>query len=194
MSFFRHHANDSQSYQPSLWQCFKEGDRGAFDTLIRQHYAALFSYGLKFSKDRELLKDVLHDAFITLWHNRHLVNIDKNPYFYLLTIFRNQLIKSLQLSYILDEEPLHNLTDDSIEVQIIHTEDSEKIQSLIQKLPTRHQEALHLRFFEELDHDQIAELMQINKQSIANLVYSGLKMLREMWGAVLILVILFLDM
>jgi RNA polymerase sigma-70 factor (ECF subfamily) len=180
MSFLNQNKNNVEQ-EFSLWQRFTEGDREAFDKIIKDYYVALFQYGLKFTKEKELLKDALHDAFVSLWQNRHLVNIEKKPYFYLLTIFRNQLIKSLKLSFILDEEPLHNLIDESAETQFIHSEDTKKIQALIQKLPMRHQEALHLRFFEELDNEKIAELMFINKQSVANLLHSGLKMLRGMW-------------
>lgn len=79
-----------------LWQRLKSGDRQAFDVLIKGHYAALFSYGLKFTQNKELLKDTVHDAFVALWQNRHLINPEKQPYFYLLTIFRNQLAKSLK--------------------------------------------------------------------------------------------------
>lgn len=164
----------------SLWQQFKEGDLTAFDSLIKRHYAALLSYGLRFSKDRELLKDTVHDAFVALWQNRHLLNPEKNPKYYLFTIFRNQLTKSLKNLYLLDETSFDNFSEESIETQIIQSEESAKIQDLIKKLPIRHQEALHLRFFEELDNEQIAELMHVNKQSVANLIYGGLKMLREL--------------
>lgn len=172
-------SKNAEENQP-LWQRFKEGDLMAFDTLIKEHYAALFSYGLKFSKDRELLKDTVHDAFVALWQNRHLLNPEKNPKFYLFTIFRNQLIKSLKNLYLLDETSFDNFSEEPIETQLIQAEESAKVHDLIKKLPIRHQEALHLRFFEELDNEQIAELMQVNKQSVANLIYGGLKMLREL--------------
>jgi RNA polymerase sigma factor (sigma-70 family) len=169
-----------------LWQRFKEGDLMAFDTLIKEHYAALFSYGLRISKDKELLKDTIHDAFIALWQNRHLLNHEKNPKYYLFTIFRNQLIKSLKNLYLLDDTSFDNLSEEPVETQLIQTEESEKVQNLIKKLPIRHQEALHLRFFEELDNEQIAELMHVNKQSVANLIYGGLKMLRELLVLILV--------
>lgn len=184
-------ANDDIKDLHSLWQRFTEGDRLAFDALIKRHYMALFTYGLKFTKDKELLKDVVHDAFVSVWQNRHLVNPDKQPYFYLLTIFRNQLVKSLKTTLIFDETPFENLTEESIETQLIQLEDTSRIRFLIKKLPFRHREALHLRFFEELDNDQIAELMQINKQSIANLIHSGLKMLRKMWEVNLLVPLVF---
>lgn len=164
----------------SLWQRFTEGDTSAFDVLIKKHYDDLFSYGLKFSKDKNLLKDIVHDAFVALWHNRRLLNPEKKPKYYLLTIFRNQLFKSLKSPYLLDETSFETLTEESIETHLIQEEKASKMQFFIQKLPIRQQEALHLRFFEELDNEQIADIMQVNKQSVANLIYSGLKMLREL--------------
>ena len=163
----------------ALWQRLTEGDRMAFDGLIKQHYNDLFGYGLKFTKDKNLLKDTIHDAFVALWHNRHLLKLEKNPKYYLLTIFRNQLIKSLKTPYIFDETTFDNLAEEPIETHLIQAEDAAKVRFLIQKLPVRHQEALHLRFFEEFDIEQIADLMHVNKQSVANLIHGGLKMLRN---------------
>jgi RNA polymerase sigma factor (sigma-70 family) len=170
-----------------LWQQFKEGNLTAFDALIKKNYSALFTYGLRFSKDKELLKDTVHDAFVALWQNRHLLNPEKNPKFYLFTIFRNQLFKSLKNLYLLDETVFEDSSEEPIETQLIQAEEAAKVQNLIKKLPIRHQEALHLRFFEGLSNEQIAELMQVNKQSVANLIYGGLKMLRDL----LVLICLF---
>lgn len=172
----------------ALWQRFTEGDMMAFDALIKQHYNDLYGYGLKFSRDKNLLKDTIHDSFVALWNNRSLLNPEKNPKYYLLTIFRNQLIKSLKTPYLLDETPFETLSEEPIETLLIQAEDAAKVRFLIQKLPIRHQEALHLRFFEELDNEQIAGLMNVNKQSVANLIHNGLKILRELW--VLFLLIL----
>ena len=177
----------------SLWRRFTEGDTLAFDALIKQHYTDLFGYGLKFSKDKNLLKDTVHDAFVALWQNRLLLNPKKNPKYYLFTIFRNQLLKSLKTPYLLDETHFETLSEEAIDLQLIQAAAAAaaeaKVHLLIRKLPIRHQEALHLRFSEELDNDQIADLMNVNKQSVANLIHSGLKMLRELW--VLLLHVLF---
>ena len=164
----------------ALWQRLTEGDRMAFDALIKQHYNDLFSYGLTFTKDKNLLKDTVHDAFVALWQNRHLLDIERKPKYYLLTIFRNQLVKSLKTPYVFDETSFDNLSEEPIETHLIQAEDAAKIRFLIQKLPVRHQEALHLRFFEEFSNDQIADLMHVNKQSVANLIHGGLKILREL--------------
>ncbi len=168
------------SEQKNLWHRFKEGDIAAFDTLIKAHYTDLFSYGQKFSKDKDFLKDMVHDSFVALWQNRHNIDLAKNPKFYLITIFRNLVFKSLKTPYLLSDTPIEAVLEETAETVIIQKEEAEKVRFLIKKLPIRHQEALHLRFFEELDNEQIAELMQIKSQSVANLIHSGLKLLREL--------------
>lgn len=178
---------DTPEGKDALWQRFKEGDRQAFEALIRQHYAGLFQYGLRFTKDKALLKDVVHDAFIKIWQARHTLHVDREPYFYLLTIFRNHLVKCLKPTLLLSEEPLAQLIAEPVETQWIHREETDRVQDLLQRLPARHQEALHLRFFEELDNEQIAKLMGIHKQSVANLLHSALKLLREMWALTLMM-------
>lgn len=164
-----------------LWQQFVLGDRTAFDAIIKMHYERLYSFGLKFSKDKEFLKDMVHDTFVALWKNRQLLQIDKNPKFYLFTIFRNLIFKEIRTLRNYEDVNLDILSVESVETFLIQKEDEAKIHTLIQKIPIRHQEALHLRFFEEMNYEQIATLMQINKQSVSNLIYSGLKMLKKLW-------------
>ena len=53
------------------------------------------------------------------------------------------------------------------------------MKKLISQLPPRQQEALRLRFVESFDYTEIAENMDINKQSAQNLVFRAIEKLRE---------------
>jgi len=56
-----------------------------------------------------------------------------------------------------------------------------RLRHLLSNLPAREQEALFLKYYENLSNQQIAELMTIRKQSVANLLNKALLHLRQHW-------------
>lgn len=52
-----------------------------------------------------------------------------------------------------------------------------------------HRALIYLRFYQQLDHDDIAEIMDLSRQSVANLLHRTLRNLRERWPASVLLMI-----
>jgi DNA-directed RNA polymerase specialized sigma24 family protein len=46
-------------------------------------------------------------------------------------------------------------------------------------LSKRQKEAISLRFFENMDTDQISDLMKINPQSVYNLIFGALRIMKS---------------
>jgi RNA polymerase sigma factor (sigma-70 family) len=53
----------------------------------------------------------------------------------------------------------------------------------LNKLPRREKEIIYLRFYQELEVTEIVEIMEINAQSIYNLLHKALGHLRELFVA-----------
>ena len=53
-----------------VWSRFRSGDQDAFSEIYQKFIDALFAYGCKMTRDRELVKDCIQDIFIDL----HLLN------------------------------------------------------------------------------------------------------------------------
>ena len=51
----------------------------------------------------------------------------------------------------------------------------------LDKLSKRQQEVIYLKFYQHLDHAQIAELMNISRQSVYNLLHESILKLRSLW-------------
>src|SRR5476649_2270893 len=56
-----------------LWHCFRDGDQNAYSLLLRKHDNILFSYGSRFSKDEDFVKDCIQDVFFELWNRRERI-------------------------------------------------------------------------------------------------------------------------
>ncbi|WP_028522323.1 RNA polymerase sigma factor [Runella limosa] len=171
-----------------LWNAFREGDENAFGQIAQKYYRSLFSYGAKFSKDREFIKDCLQDLFMELWYKRETLGDTDFVKFYLLKSLRRKIHReSLKQQWLTDEDELdfdaEDLGDISVEQQIIEVEtNQELLQQLnrqLAELPKRQQEIIYLKFYENLDNESIAQVMSISRQAVANLLYRTLKELKE---------------
>ena len=182
-----------------LWQRFKDGDRIAFESLIRTYYQPLFEYGRKFTSDRDALKDHVHDLFTNLWERRSVIGQTDHIKPYLLKSLRNRIFKEKQRTGIfseMDEQELFPVAffDEDEETKIICVETSEEkksqIKHVLSTLTRRQQEVIHLKFYQNLSNDQIADLLAISRPAVANLLYQTLKLFREKWHLLLYSILL----
>ena len=171
----------------TLWHQAQAGDKDAFCQLAESQYRALFSYALNFTTDREFVKDSIQSVFIRVWEKRATITIQFVA-IYLFKSLRNELfqefrrqkqwftaVDSLEVSELSDWQTVET----EIEQQEAESESYQRIRRAISTLPKRHQEAIFLKFYEGLDNDQIAGLMHINRQSVANLLYKSLCALKS---------------
>lgn len=171
--------------EQELWEQLKAGDTKAFGQISTRYYRLLFDYGRKFTKDRELIKDVIQDVLLLIWQKRGQIDTNENVKLYLLKIVRNRLYKELQKQQLRASEDYFDLleTTDSEEALIISIESTQsilaKLNLHLKNLPKRQQEVLFLKFYEDLTNDEIAEVMHINRQSVANLLHNGLRLLKN---------------
>ncbi|OJV14799.1 MAG: RNA polymerase subunit sigma-24 [Dyadobacter sp. 50-39] len=178
-----YHADDAD-----LWKSFRTGDDEAFGKIARQHYKSLFSYGTKFSRDREFVKDCIQDLFMELWAKRETIGDTAFVKFYLLKSLRRKIYRESQRQQWINEGDELDFSaepsgDASIEEHIIAIETSEAmLKSLNQQinlLTRRQQEIIYLRFFENMDNEAIAQVMGISRPAVANLLYRTIQELKD---------------
>lgn len=169
------------------WQQLKLGNKNALESIFRNEAVALSKYGRKFTADKDLIADSLQDLFVELWRTRETIGQTDHIRKYLFVSFRRRLIKDLNKSFktqTLDPETdLKNDISFSVENSWIENEETElrskELSSAISKLSSRQQEILYLKFYSEMDYDQIIEIMDLNYQSARNLVTRALDALRK---------------
>ncbi|MBO9641469.1 RNA polymerase sigma factor [Siphonobacter aquaeclarae] len=188
-----------QANEAVLWKAFKEGDRAAFAELVELYYPQLLNYGVRFQRDREFVKDCLHDLLLELWNRRQRLDDVHVVKVYLLKSLRRKVLKeSTRLKWFREA---HEVSDDyAFEVQFaietylisreVQHEDLVRLRTRLERLTKRQREAIYLRFYQDLDYDAIAGVMSIQVHSAVNLVYEALKLLRRNWFLSLLIWIL----
>ena len=172
-----------------LWQLYREGDKQAFGRLAERYYRTLRHYGLKFMVDEVVVEDCIQELFLQLWQNRLQINETESVKHYLLKALRHHVLQYLRTQKRLNQEEID--WDSSIieeadsETLLIQQESllslTNTIQTQLASLPAREREALYLRFYESLSIPEIAELMNISRQSVSNFLQKALNKLRNQW-------------
>lgn len=181
-----------------IWADFRRGNKAAFEQLLLRYYRPMFDYGIRFQHDPEQLRDDLHDLMVSLWERREHLRHTDHLKFYLFKALRHQIFKGKQRPLI----DVDRLTDAGMppeeEPQLTFVEEeaiqrqSHQIHHTLHKLTRRQQEVLHLKFFEELPNEQIAEIMGISRAATANLLYTALSAFKVLWRTEYYLILLFL--
>ena len=180
----------------ALWRLFLQGDEQAFATIFDVHSAILYRYGNAITSHSEIVEDSIQDIFIELWNSRTRLKDTDSIRFYLFKVLRRKIYRNLDLKtdYQADFTGLIWENEGSIENLIIDNESqAERLKALtdaIQQLPPRQREVIELRFYHGFSYEQIAEITEINFQSVHNNMHRALTNLRQRLPADLFVLLL----
>jgi len=167
-----------------------EGDEEALASLMKMYYDDLYNYGSRFTKDDGLIKDCIQEVFISLWQRRETATTILSPKYYFLRAIKNKVLKSLHknlrnaTSSQLAEEYVffHEFPIERVIIEKqISEEKAQKLRKTLSLLTERQKEIIYLKYYQHLDHGQIAELMNIGRQSVYNLLHETIHKLRSLW-------------
>lgn len=170
----------------TLWYFFKKGEVNAFTLLFKKFYPQLHVYGIKLSNDSKLTEDCLQNFFIQLYEEREKAGSIKNLKAYLFISFKRRLIKQLQKSQktisISEAQLFKSNFTFSAEELSIHQEIqflcTTTLSELINQLSPRQKEVIYLKYYSNMSSSDIAEVMDMNYQSVLNILQKALSKLR----------------
>lgn len=171
----------------ALWKKLKDGDQAALEKIYREQAVTLLRYGKKISKNEQLVEDAIQDLFIELWKNRQTIGETDSIKRYLLTALRRKVIRMLKKqSKRNDQIEMEDLPfmatiaiDEQIMAKELSEERSEQLKIAMEQLSKRQKEGIYLKYFMEMDYEDIGEIMGISYQSTRNLVFNALKSLKS---------------
>lgn len=179
-----------QGENQALWAAFRAGERKAFSQLFFGHYQSLYQYGRKVTDNEDLLKDVIQDVFLYLFENRERLaeEVTSVPA-YLLAVFRRRLLSEITRERAMQKRLDRNLPIDHLRFElgrenIIITEEYEAenkdiVLKLLSELSPRQREIIYLKYYLDLSLSEIAEILSISYQAVANQLYRSIKKLRK---------------
>jgi RNA polymerase sigma factor (sigma-70 family) len=171
-----------------LWNNFLRGNKSALSEIFLTFHDDLYRFGLKLSGDQNMVQDCIQDLFLKLWKNKENLKQVESIKPYLFKSLRNHIIDSISLRktniYINAgfEHPFEITYshEDFLISQQVSEETRLKVVEALNKLTIRQRETIYLRYFEDFDFETIAIVMDMNVQSVRNLLYRGMKVLRDL--------------
>lgn len=182
-----------------LWGQLKEGNRNAFKEIFDSHIQLLYKYGYKFCQDPELVEDCIQDLFLRLWEKRENLGTTDNIKFYLMVALKRSIYQRIKKKGDLslseqDEQDVSFSMDFTIEEALIKNEtdhfQKEKLLQCLEELSNRQKEVIYLRFYQGMKPEEVAEIMNINNQSVRNLQSSALKKMKDDLGDIYVLALI----
>jgi RNA polymerase sigma factor (sigma-70 family) len=183
----------------SLWNDFRAGNKQVFERIFLAHFDDLFRYGMRLTGDEEVVKDCIQNLFQRLWQRRKVLEAIAEIKPYLFAALRHHIIDELRAQK--RRTALQSDYPDEVEMTVQHSpedfliaqqltgEQQTLLLGALKQLSNRHREALHLKFFDGLAYDRIAEIMELNQQSVRNLVHQAIKRLRQVLPHALVLLL-----
>ena len=171
----------------TLLASFQAGNMAAFSQLYDLHINILFNYGLKLTIDKELLKDCIHDIFVKLYTKKDELGTIDNLRSYLFISLKNKLCDELRRRMYMSDTAVEEVSistptdveDDYMEEEQRKNEFS-LVRRLLDQLSPRQREALTLYYICLLYTSPSPEIMNMNYQSVRNLMHRGLTKLRSL--------------
>jgi RNA polymerase sigma-70 factor (ECF subfamily) len=162
----------------AIYRAAIQGDREAFEMVIRSVSRNLFAIAYGILQNREEAEDVVQDTFVKAWKSRWRVrDSDKLPA-WLATIARHRardLARKKRPEPLPEDFESHEVVENAGQTADLDGE----VRSALAQLPELHRVALTLRYFEDLDYGTIEQTLGLTNGALRGILGRALGLMRK---------------
>ncbi|MCQ0112463.1 RNA polymerase sigma factor [Zhouia amylolytica] len=159
------------------------GDEDSFKQLYLEYYSKLQGIGKRFNFKFLTPEDFVQETFIKLYKSKEQLKedvlLDKQIYVICRNIILNHLKKEKRSISLVGEDLIgmeHQENDQDSELM---DKKKKELSRLIKQLPEKRKEVFTLHKIEQYTYEEIAEITQLSKKTIANHIYLANKFILE---------------
>jgi RNA polymerase sigma-70 factor, ECF subfamily len=162
----------------------RSGDSDAFAFLYDQYVRRIYRFVMVKVSNKQVTEDLTQDIFLKTW--QHIVDKKQIKSFqaFIFRIARNTVIdyyrQSQHQEVSLDYVPETAEANKDLNTNVDQNIDKENLLKRLRKLKPEYQEILLLRYLEDLSIEEIAEILQKDKNNIRVLLHRALSKLKEL--------------
>lgn len=181
------HTSDRDHADLALTARLVRGDEAALAEIIRMYWRSIVTYAAVYVGSSDAAQDIAQESFARLWGQRKHWIAGRPARPFLFRVAHNlaqneQRHRLVRTNWATAEGAAPARTSPSAaqlyDARIL----SEEVQRAISALPERRRQVFILARFEELSHREIADLMEISVQTVANQMSAALADLRSALG------------
>ena len=161
------------------------GDRRAFGELYDFYRTPALRFCVTLLKDEAEAENVLHEVFLKIWERRAQINPELNFNSYLFTCLRNYAFdhfKRMEKDRRLREAYLLAMTPPVPGEAENKNEQMQLLDKVVADLSERRKKVLLLNVYEGKSYQEIADVMQISKNTVKNQLVKARQILRDQFS------------
>ena len=175
-----------------LIQLISQGDETAFRKVFDHFNKKLFNYTFKITDDEDLAEEIVMDAFIKVWCNRHKLCDINCLDAYLFTLVKNQAFSELKRraheAFIIKSLSKSSTEyHDSTEETVISNEYQQILNKAINQLPPQQRIVYGMSRDEGLKYEEIANQLKLSKNTVKSHLKKALSTIRVVMSNYLML-------
>ncbi|WP_159637022.1 RNA polymerase sigma factor [Sphingobacterium composti Ten et al. 2007 non Yoo et al. 2007] len=181
-------ARTYDEYENTMLMEFLKGSNEAFSYFYTVFINDLYAYGISLGGDKDVVRDAVQDVFVNIHAGAKNFSSIDHLKFFLLKSLKNKLYniyasKRVSTAAPFTADVLNFSISTTVLDSIINEEDriiiQQKIDNLLTKLTARQKEAIYLRFIQELEYAEIADILGTTQHGARKLISRSLKRLRS---------------
>jgi RNA polymerase sigma-70 factor (ECF subfamily) len=176
----------NQQSDEQLLELLREGDRAALESIYFRYADFLFRFSFKRLNCKDTAADLVQELFLKLWIKRESLAVKGELQAYLTFCLRNLVIdhysrEQVRSKYreLTERQEIDNSTVNSID----YNDTLQNVQSGINGLPDKMRQIFQLSKMKDYSIDEIADELNLSRQTVKNQLGSAVKKLRVSLGA-----------
>ncbi len=169
----------------ALLERFSQGDRSAFNALVRAHEDRVFSVCLRIMSDREAALDATQETFLTVFRKADRFTGKAAFSTWLYRVAVNTCYDLLRKEKRRRADPLpdhHDPADASALSDFTSVEDRPDLEKALARLPEEFRAAVVLSDIEDLAVAEVARVLDIPTGTAKSRIFRGRRLLAEILG------------
>jgi RNA polymerase sigma-70 factor (ECF subfamily) len=165
------------SNEHAIYRAAMQGDREAFEMIIRSLSRNLFAIAYGILQNREEAEDVVQDTLVKAWKSRWRVRDPEKFPAWLSTIARH---RARDLARRRRPEPLpHDFESTETKTEPENANLDSEVHAALSQLPELHRMAVMLRYFEDLDYATIEQTLGLSNGALRGILGRALGTMRR---------------
>jgi len=163
----------------------RNGDHVAFYNIYERYCKKLYSFVLRYIKQKSDAEEIVQEVFVKIWEARNRIDVYSSFDSFLFTIaynstmsvFRRRITEQKYVEYLKSLQQVENSPDFTDDIHF--REINEKVQKLLNNLTPRQKEIYLLSRMEGLTHEEIAEKLGISALTVKKHIANTLSFLKS---------------
>jgi RNA polymerase sigma-70 factor, ECF subfamily len=176
------HSLTLRSDDENLVERFRDGDRGAFDELVKRYQRPVYFLALRYVHDPDEAKDLAQRAFVKAYQG-----IDRLRGAGAFKAWIYRIVSNLALNHLRDHGRVERDAEARLDVAVepvgtarmTSAEDRRELRAAIEDLPPKQRLVLELRVFDELSFKEVATVARCSENAAKVNFHHAVKRLRH---------------